>query len=123
MVQFSVIEIKIDDNDITIIRRPEGNKDVFCMGIKEVYPLSENVRINIDHNNLEYECIEDIKEELRILKSGNKQILEEMHWLVGRNSKLTNLLETASEDMKTCYGMDTELTDEIKSLLNNDLIS
>ena len=54
----NAVEIKITDKEITIIRVPKDRENTFCTGIKEIYPLSENVKINIDRKNKGlYRCI------------------------------------------------------------------
>lgn len=84
--------------------------------------LSEYEDIELTPDVIKYKLKEneEVKEQYRMFESGNKQVLEEMHYLVDRIVKLTDLLEHAAEDMKSCYGMDTELTDKIKTLLSND---
>ncbi|GCD13180.1 hypothetical protein [Clostridium tagluense] len=58
MGRLIVTEIKITDKEIIIIRVLESEENTFTTGVKEIYPLSENVKINIERNDKGlYRCI------------------------------------------------------------------
>ena len=107
MGEFKVTSIKVTDKDVTIVRLPQFEEgEVVTTGIREKYPLDENVAIDVNKNTF-------AEEEMLLILNGIKCLLDESRIDKDDISKHKRILRKIERD----YPKNAKIQEEVQWMI------